>query len=93
MKVKAIITEKSMGAAKKGRYTFAVPKNLNKFQIRKLIEKVFGVHTTSIKTLNLPSIIKKNYQGRKINVAGFKKAIVTLKEKEKIDLFETKGGK
>lgn len=88
MMLEAIISEKTMQNAKEGKYTFRVSRNLNKFQIRKLIEESFGVHVVDIKTMNVKGEIKKTLYGRKKVIKPQKKAIVTLKEKEKIDLFE-----
>ena len=85
-----IVTEKSTKLAEEGKYTFRVSIGLNKFQIRKLIEDVFGVHVTDIRTAKIAGEKKRTAQGRQRIIKPFKKAIVTLKEKEKIDLFETK---
>lgn len=70
-----VSTEKAMGLAKKGRYTFWVDKDADKGRLKSEIAKAFKVNVISIKTLNS--------QGRK-------KAIVTLKEGQKIDLFDEK---
>jgi large subunit ribosomal protein L23 len=85
-----IITEKSTKLADEGKYTFRVDIGQTKFQIKKLIEDVFGVHVTNVRTARIAGERKRTAQGRKRVVMPFKKAIVTLKEKEKIDLFETK---
>ena len=77
-----------MRLAKEGKYTFRVGRRLNKFQIRKLIEEVFDVHVTGVWTIRVPGEIKRTPRGRKRIVQPTKKAIVTLAEKEKIDLFE-----
>jgi len=87
-----IITEKSMNDATLRKFTFRVEKHANKTQIRKEIEIKFKVNVVNIST----SIVK----GKKIRtgskrmerkVADFKKAIVTLKEGQKIGLFELGG--
>lgn len=93
MKITPVITEKSMLDAKVGRYTFYVDLGLTKSQIKDLINRIFGVHVVTIKTMTKKKRTKTNYKGRKIIVSGKKKTIVSLKEKEKIDLFETKEGK
>lgn len=85
-----IITEKSTKLAEDGKYTFRVEFGLNKFQIKKLIEEVFGVHVTSVRTAKIAGEKKRTILGRKRIIKPSQKAIVTLKEKEKIDLFETK---
>jgi large subunit ribosomal protein L23 len=93
MKLKPVITEKSVNEAKKGNYTFFVDKGLTKLEIKREVGRVFGVHVTRVRTVNFRGGVKKNYTGRKITVPARKKAIVTLKNKEKIDLFETKESK
>ncbi len=90
MKLEPIMTEKSLELAKKGSYTFRVEVGLGKYGIKKLIEEVFGVHVRTIRTMNIKGEIKRTLSGRKRRVMPSKKAIVTLAEKEKIDLFETK---
>jgi large subunit ribosomal protein L23 len=93
MNIIPVITEKSMLDAKSGKYTFTVDSGLNKNQIKVLIGQVFNVHVTSVKTLTYKGRIKKNFKGNKVTIAKFKKTIVTLLDKEKIDLFETKEDK
>ena len=93
MKLKPIITEKSTGDAGKGVYTFRVPNSLTKHQIKKLIEETFKVHVTEVRSTKESGEVKKTISGRKRVIKPSKKALVILKEKEKIDLFETKGNK
>lgn len=93
MKLTPLVTEKTTNEAKEGKYTFFVDPSLKKRQIKSLINKTFAVHVVSIRTMNKVKLIRKNYLGRKKTENSRKKAIVTLKDKEKIDLFETKGGK
>lgn len=90
MKLEPVVTEKSLELSKKGKYTFKVEVGLRKHQIKKLIEDVFAVHVKNIWTINMKSENKRTLQGRKRRIMPSKKAIVTLAEKEKIDLFETK---
>lgn len=87
-KLEPVFTEKTLNDAKKGKYTFRVDKRLNKYQIRELVEKAFGVNVTDIKTMNEPGEVKRTLQGRKRIILPKKKAIVSLKDKEKIDIFE-----
>jgi ribosomal protein L23 len=88
--IKAILTEKGLNEAKKGKYSFYVDRGLNKFQIKNLINGIFGVHVTGVKTVNLRETVKRDFRGRYKKIAGKKKAIVSLKEKETIDLFDVK---
>ena len=88
--IKPILTEKGLNEAKNGKFSFNVDPKLNKFQIKKLIEGLFSVHVTGIKTANYKSSFKKDYRGKTKKIAARKKAVVILKEKETIDLFDTK---
>lgn len=90
LKIKPIITEKSLSEAKKGKYTFAVSLSLDKEKIKRLIENIFKVKVKDIRTIRYKKEVKRNYLGRKISKSGFKKAIVSLSGKDKIDLFEEK---
>ncbi len=90
MKIKPVISEKSLEEAKNGFYTFKVNKSLNKHKIRQLIEKTFGVKVDEVKTMNVKAREKKTIWGKTKRVLAVKKAIVTLKGKDKIDVFETK---
>jgi len=93
MKFIPILTEKSLQLAKQGKYSFWVGKNLNKKEIKKLISEIFTVNVISVRTMNYKGGIKTNLKRRKITVPSRKKAIVVLKEGEKIALFETKESK
>lgn len=95
MRLEPILTEKSLGLAKDGNYTFRVDPRLNKFQIKELVEKTFGVIVSGVRTLNKAGEIKKTVQGRKRIIKPQKRAIVSLKTKDlpagkkgKIDVFE-----
>jgi len=90
MKVLPILTEKSLNLAKAGKYSFWLNVALTKTRIKKLISEIYGVHVTSVKTLRYKGGERKNTQGRKIRIPERKKAIATLKEGEKIDVFEVK---
>lgn len=83
-----IITEKTMKLAKDGKYSFWVPMNLTKLQIRDLLSQTFGVHVKEVRTVNLKPLTKRNMRGRYVKVKGGKKAVVTLMKDEKIDIFE-----
>ncbi len=79
------ITEKSTALANFGKYVFLVDKKANKPETAKLIEEIYGVKVKDINIINIKSKIKR--LGRSIGrVPGFKKAIVTLKEGDKIDV-------
>ena len=87
MKLRPVLTEKSMDEAKKGNYTFFVERNMNKRQIRKMIEEIFEVSVVKVRTMNVAGEVKRTNMGKKRIIKPKKKAIVTLEGKDKIDLF------
>jgi large subunit ribosomal protein L23 len=90
--ISPLITEKMTNiTADKGKYGFLVNPKANKIQIAKAIEEKFNVHVTEVKTINHPGKTKTQFRkkGRFTGkTAKYKKAIITLKEGEKIELFE-----
>ena len=80
-----VVTEKSACAAEKNVYTFKVAKSANKIEIKKAIEAAFGVKVEKVNTLNTEAKDKRvgKYTGK---TKTYKKAIVTLKDGEKIEL-------
>ena len=90
MKLVPVLTEKSLEAAKNGKYTFWVGRNMTKHKIRKLISDVFEVSVVKVRTMNYVGETKRTNTGKTKRIMPRKKAVVTLKEKEKIDLFDTK---
>ena len=89
-KLKPVLTEKSLRLAKRGCYTFIVNCEVDKEGVKKLVEKTFDVHVTSVRTMNYKKVTRKNYRGKIQTQKAYKKALVSLAEKEKIDLFEEK---
>jgi large subunit ribosomal protein L23 len=85
---KPIITEKSMLAAAQGRFTFKADTKANKDQIAGAIEKLFNVNITSVATTLIKGKTKKFGNKRKpAKLSDYKKAIVTLKKGQTIDIF------
>ena len=83
--VSPIVTEKSTNQSELNKIVFKVNKNFNKKLIKKNIEKIFKVEVTKVNIVNKKTRIKTT-RGRKVKVSGFKKAIVTLKKGQNIDL-------
>lgn len=84
-----LITEKSMGDAKAGRFSFIVDRDADKDMIKKAIEKQFNVEVVSIETTLQKGKTKRVGMRRmEKNLTPKKKAIVTLKEGQKIDIFD-----
>jgi large subunit ribosomal protein L23 len=79
------ITEKSTNLSEQNKMIFKVPNKANKKNLKKSIEKIFKVNVTKINIINKRSKIKVA-RGRKIKISGFKKAIVTIKKGQNIDL-------
>lgn len=86
-----IITERSMQLVKVGKYTFKVAKATDKRKIKKALKDKFNVDAVHIATM-IVKPHKKIMQRREYIVPAFKKAIIKIKEGQKIDLFEI-GGK
>lgn len=90
---KPVITEKSMKMAALGLYTFLVNRKARKPQICKAVEKAFGVEVIGVQTISGKSQKKMQRAKRRyFEVAGYKKAVISLKEGQKIALFETETG-
>jgi len=79
------VTEKSTNLSEQNKIIFRVPTNANKKNLKNNIEKIFKVNVTKINMINQRNRIKLT-RGRKVKVSGFKKAIVTLKKGQSIDL-------
>lgn len=83
-----LITEKSMAQSQTvNQFTFKVKKSANKTEIRNAIEHIYNVHVTGISTVK--QIEKSTTRGSKFKgtISGFKKAIVTIRQGETINLF------
>ena len=80
------ISEKSSNLSAQNKYTFKVQKNHNKLEIKKSVEGIYGVDVVSVNVIKIPK--KKRRLGQ---TEGFRKsynkAIVTLKEGQKIEIF------
>ena len=82
-----VLTEKSNRlSAELGQYTFEVFKNANKHAIAEAVEKTFKVTVRRVNTQNYPGKNKRSRQGTPSTTSEWKKAIVTLKAGDKIEL-------
>lgn len=87
---KPLVTEKVSALNEKGKYGFLVDINANKVEIKKAVEKRYGVTVENVNTMNVMGKLKSRYtkagvlEGRKPN---YKKAIVTLAEGDVIDFY------
>ncbi len=80
-----ILTEKSLRGNAIGKYTFEVAPGANKQTIRQAVEDIFSVQVRKVNVLNIPGRTRR--RGRYTYAApGMRKAVVTLKPGQKIDL-------
>ena len=79
------VTEKSTSLSEFNKVVFKVNKNSTKDSIKKSIEKIFKVNVVKINTINMKRK-SKLVRNKKSYKSGYKKAIVTLKKGQSIDL-------
>ena len=80
-----LVTEKTTNLSDQNKVVFKVPVTANKKNLKNNIEKIFKVNVTKINIINKQNRTKLS-RGRKVKVSGFKKAIITLKKGQSIDL-------
>ena len=80
-----LVTEKTTNLSDQNKVVFKVPATANKKNLKTNIEKIFKVNVTKINIINKQNRIKMT-RGRKVKVSGYKKAIITLKKGQSIDL-------
>ena len=83
--ISPLLTEKSTNLSGLNKIVFKVHKNANKKNIKSNIEKIFKVNVTKVNIINKRNRTKLT-RGRKVKISGFKKAIITLKKGQSIDL-------
>jgi large subunit ribosomal protein L23 len=86
--IRPVVSEKSYAGLDLNTYTFLVDKRANKTEIKEAIQQIWNVQVTSVRTLNRKGKTKR----RRFTVgkrADEKRAIVTLAEGDKIEIFET----
>ena len=89
--VRPIDTEKTRyQASELGQYTFEVDRRANKIDVKRAVEEVFETEVVSVRMINVPAKASKRYgRGRRaVRRSSWKKAVVTLAEGERLDLFE-----
>ena len=80
-----LVTEKTTNLSEQNKVVFKVPVSANKKNLKTNIEKIFKVNVTKINIINKQNRTKLT-RGKKVKVSGFKKAIITLKKGQSIDL-------
>ena len=89
--LRPVISEKSMDQTQRGRYTFAVHDDANKFQIKAAVEELFKVTVLAVNVLTTQSKEKRRGVGRarhKGRTSPWRKAVVTVAPGDKIEFFE-----
>ncbi len=87
---KPLVTEKVAALNEKGKYGFIVEKTANKIEIKRAVEKMYGVKVENVATMRYQSKDKSRYTKAKVvagRTASYKKAIVTLAQGEIIDFY------
>jgi large subunit ribosomal protein L23 len=84
--LRPVVSEKSYGLLDEGKYTFVVAPGANKTQIKQAVEEVFRVTVTGVNTLNRQGKRRRTRfgWGKRVDT---KRAIVTLAEGDRIDIF------
>jgi large subunit ribosomal protein L23 len=85
-----LVTEKITDLNEKGKYGFIVDANANKIEIKKAVEKMYGVKVESVRTIRYQGKAKTKYTSAKVisgRTATYKKAIVSVAEGEVIDFY------
>ena len=80
-----VVTEKSTNLSVQNKIVFKVPNKSNKKNLKKNIEKIFKVNVVKVNIINKQTRTKIT-RGKKVKVPGYKKAIITLKKGQSIDL-------
>ena len=87
--LRPVVSEKSYRLMEDGVYVFVVAPEATRVDVRRAVEQAFGVRVTDVNTLNRKGKVRRN---RRTNTVGrrpnTKRAIVTLVEGDRIDLFE-----
>ncbi len=87
---KPLVTEKMSALNEKGKYGFIVDKKANKIEIKKAVEKMYGVTVEKVATMRYHGKEKSRYTKSRVitgHAPSFKKAIVTVKEGDVIDFY------
>jgi len=84
---KVRLTEKGSALQEKhNRYVFVVKPDANKIEIRRAVEKLFNVKVVGVNTMNCSGKMRRKQTKQRGRTSNWKKAVVTLKEGDKIDL-------
>ena len=85
--IEPIVTEKSNLSREKGKYSFRVDARANKIQVMQAVRALFGVHPVACNIMRVKGKPKR-VRAQPGYTAGWKKAVVTLRSGEVIQIFE-----
>lgn len=86
--VRPLITEKNTILMESNQYSFEVLREASKPEIKRAIESIFNVTVTRVNTLNVRGKMRR--RGREVGYTrDWKKAIVTLADGDRIEIFES----
>ena len=83
-----VITEKSTLLQERSKYVFEILPKATKAQVREAVERAFEVNVTKVNIIKIPGEQRRLGAGRKFRTANVKKAVVTLRQGDTIQIFE-----
>src|SRR5262245_47627926 len=88
--LRPVVSEKSTVLGEQGKYVFEVAPEANKIQIKRAVEEAFANKKVQVEAVNIVHVSgKQRRRGRSVGMTrSWKKAIVTLKADQRLDLFE-----
>src|SRR5918911_3140515 len=88
--IRPVVSEKSTILGDQGKYVFEVAPHANKIQIKQAVEEAFASKKVHVAAVNILRVVgKTRRRGRSIGMTrSWKKAVVTLKSGQRLDLFE-----
>ena len=88
--IRPVVSEKATVLGDQGKYVFEVAPSANKIQIKQAVEQAFANKKVQVAAVNILKVVgKTRRRGRSIGVTrSWKKAVVTLKPGQRLDLFE-----
>jgi large subunit ribosomal protein L23 len=88
--VRPVVSEKSTVLGDQGKYVFEVAPSANKIQIKHAIEEAFANKKVQVESVNILHVVgKERRRGKSVGrTRSWKKAIVTLRAGQRLDLFE-----
>lgn len=86
--IRPVVTEKSVIGTDLGQYTFEVNSRANKLQVKDAVQTAFKVTVLDVHTLLMPAKVTRRGSREIVRKGKWKKAVVTLKPGDRIQLFE-----